>query len=125
MSTILLAEDDPDILFMVSFKLRRAGLDVLETTDGPGALEAARREPPDLALLDIRLPRLDGFAVCRELRSGPHTTDIPIIVVTARSRPQDREQAYAAGANDFVVKPFSPRELLGRVEALLAARVRG
>jgi len=123
--TILLAEDDPDILFMVAFKLRRAGLEVLEATDGPSALEVARRRPPDLALLDIRMPRIDGITVCRELRAGPWTSDIPIIVMTARSRPQDKEQAYAAGANDFLVKPFSPRDLLTRVETLLATRVRG
>ena len=120
MSTILLAEDDPDILHMVAFKLRRSGFDVLEATDGFTALQEARRRTPDLVLLDVRMPRMDGLAVCRELRAGPRTTGVPIIMLTARARPQDREQAYAAGATDYIVKPFSPRELVRRVEAALA-----
>lgn len=120
MSTILLAEDDPDILHMVAYKLRRAGFEVIETTDGLAALAACRREPPDLVLLDVRMPRMDGIAVCRELRDGPRTADLPIVMLTARAREQDRELALAAGATDYVVKPFSPRALVERVEAVLA-----
>jgi len=120
MSTILLAEDDPDILHMVAYKLRRAGFEVVETTDGLAALDACRREPPDLVLLDVRMPRMDGIAVCRELRAGPRTGDLPIVMLTARARDQDRELALAAGATDYVVKPFSPRALVERVEAVLA-----
>ena len=120
MSTILLAEDDPDILHMVAYKLRRAGFEVVETTDGVAALDACRREPPDLVLLDVRMPRMDGLAVCRELRAGPRTGDLPIIMLTARAREQDRELAVAAGATDYVVKPFSPRALVERVETVLA-----
>lgn len=120
MSTILLVEDDPDILHMVSYKLRGAGFDVVETVDGVAALRAARDRPPDLILLDVRMPRLDGLSVCRELRAGSGTTSVPIIILTARARPQDREQAYAAGATDYIVKPFSPRALVTRVEAVLA-----
>jgi len=120
MSTILLAEDDPDILHMVAYKLRRAGFEVVETTDGVAALDACRREPPDLVLLGVRMPRMDGIAVCRELRAGPRTGDLPIIMLTARAREQDRELAVAAGATDYVVKPFSPRALVERVETVLA-----
>ena len=120
MSTILLAEDDPDILHMVAYKLRRAGFEVVETTDGLAALDACRRDPPDLVLLDVRMPRMDGIAVCRELRAGPRTGDVPIVMLSARARDQDRELAYAAGATDYVVKPFSPRALVERVEAVLA-----
>jgi two-component system phosphate regulon response regulator PhoB len=119
MSTILLAEDDPDILHMVAYKLRRAGFEVVEATDGIAALDACRREPPDLVLLDLRMPRMDGISVCRELRAGPRTGDLPIIMLTARARAQDRELAFAAGATDYVVKPFSPRALVERVEAVL------
>ena len=119
MSTILLAEDDPDILHMVAYKLRRAGFEVVEATDGIAALDACRREPPDLVLLDVRMPRMDGIAVCRELRAGPRTGDLPIVMLTARARDQDRELALAAGATDYVVKPFSPRALVERVEAVL------
>ena len=120
MSRILLAEDDPDIMHMVAYKLRRAGFEVVEVVDGPAALDACLRDPPDLVLLDVRMPRMDGIAVCRELRAGPRTGRLPIIMLTARARPQDREQAFAAGATDYVVKPFSPRALVERVEGVLA-----
>jgi len=120
MSTILLVEDDPDIRHLVSYKLTKGGLDVIGVGDGIAALRAARDHPPDLVLLDVRMPRMSGIEVCRELRAGPLRADVPIILLTARSLPQDLEQGYAAGASDYIVKPFSPRELLKRVEAALA-----
>jgi two-component system phosphate regulon response regulator PhoB len=120
MSTILLAEDDPDIRYLVAYKLRKSGFAVVEAADGLAALHEARRETPDLILLDMRMPQLSGLDVCRELRSGPHTGTVPIIILTAQARPQDVEQAYAAGATDYIVKPFSPRALVLRVEAALA-----
>ncbi len=119
-STILLVEDDPDIQHLVSYKLGRAGLDVIAVTDGIAALREARARRPDLVLLDVRLPRMSGLEICRELRAGAVTARTPIIMLTARARPQDIEQAYAAGATDYVVKPFSPRDLLARVEHALA-----
>jgi two-component system phosphate regulon response regulator PhoB len=115
MSAILLVEDDPDIRHLVSYKLTTGGFDVTEASDGFAALQSARQNPPDLVILDVRLPRLSGLEVCRELRFGPSTAHIPIIMLTARARPQDLEQAYAAGATDYVVKPFSPRDLQARV----------
>jgi two-component system, OmpR family, phosphate regulon response regulator PhoB len=111
MSAILLVEDDPDIRHLVSYKLTTGGFDVTEASDGFAALRSARQNPPDLVILDVQLPRLSGLEVCRELRSGPDTAQIPIIMLTARTRLQDLEQAYAAGATDYVVKPFSPRDL--------------
>jgi two-component system, OmpR family, phosphate regulon response regulator PhoB len=123
-STILLVEDDPDIRHLVAYKLAKGGLTVIGVADGVSALREARAHPPDLVLLDVRMPRMSGIEVCRELRAGPLTANVPIILLTARARPQDLEQGYAAGATDYVVKPFSPRELLERVEAALA-RVAG
>jgi two-component system phosphate regulon response regulator PhoB len=119
MSTVLLVEDDPDIRHLVSYKLTRGGFDVIEAADGVAALHEARRRPPDLVILDVRMPRMSGLEVCREMRAAPHTADVPIIMLTARARTQDLEQAYAAGATDYVVKPFSPRALQERVESLL------
>jgi two-component system phosphate regulon response regulator PhoB len=119
-STILLAEDDPDIRHLVSYKLTKCGFDVVAVADGRSALAAARRDPPDLIMLDVRMPFVDGLEVCRELRGGPPISAVPIIILTARARPQDIEQAFAAGATDYVVKPFSPRELVERVESVLA-----
>jgi two-component system phosphate regulon response regulator PhoB len=118
-STILLVEDDPDIRHLVSYKLTRGGLRVIEASDGIGALDAARRQPPDLVILDVRMPRMSGLEVCRELRAGPLPDQVPIIMLTARARPQDLEEAYAAGASDYIVKPFSPRALLERVQSAL------
>jgi two-component system phosphate regulon response regulator PhoB len=124
MSNILLVEDDPDIRHLVSYRLTRAGFTVTEAADGVTALHEARGEPPDLIILDVRMPRMSGLEVCRELRAGARTALVPIIMLTARARQQDLEQAYAAGATDYVVKPFSPRELVDRVETVLA-RVTG
>jgi two-component system phosphate regulon response regulator PhoB len=119
MSAVLLVEDDPDIRHLVSYKLTRSGLDVVEAADGRTALDLARRDPPDLIILDVRMPGMSGLEVCRELRAGPRTARLPIIMLTASAHPQDREQAFAAGATDYVVKPFSPRALLEHVEAVL------
>ncbi len=119
MSTVLLAEDDPDIRHLISTKLRRSGFDVIETVDGAEALAAARRDHPDLILLDVRMPRLSGFEVLRELRADPGTAALPILILTARTRAVDVELAYAAGATDYIIKPFSPRELVRRVEEAL------
>jgi two-component system phosphate regulon response regulator PhoB len=120
MGTILLVEDDPDIRHLISYKLTRGGFSVAEAADGAAALREARREPPDLVILDVRMPRLSGLEVCRELRAGAHTAHVPIIMLTGRAHPEDLERAYAAGATDYVVKPFSPRVLLERVEVALA-----
>lgn len=119
MSTVLLVEDDPDIRHLVAYKLTKGGFDVVEAADGFAALAAARDKAPDLVILDIRMPRMSGLEVCRELRAGPLTGTVPIIMLTARARPQDLELAYAAGATDYVVKPFSPRILLQHVESAL------
>jgi len=120
MSTILVVEDDPDIRHLVSYKLTRDGFEVVEAADGPAALRAAVQNPPDLVLLDVRMPRMSGIEVCRELRAGPLGARVPIIMLTARARPQDLEQGYAAGATEYIVKPFSPRDLEARVAAALA-----
>jgi two-component system phosphate regulon response regulator PhoB len=120
MSRILVAEDDPDIRHLVTVKLHRAGFEVAAVPDGYAALREAHTGAPDLALLDVRMPRISGVEVCRELRADRRTAAVPVIMLTARARPQDLEQAYAAGATDYVVKPFSPRELLDRVESVLA-----
>jgi two-component system phosphate regulon response regulator PhoB len=120
MSRILLAEDDPDIRHLVTFKLERAGFGVSSVSDGYAALREAHVHTPDLALLDVRMPRISGIEVCRELRADNRTATMPIIMLTARARPQDLDEAWAAGATDYIVKPFSPRELLERVESVLA-----
>ena len=120
MVTVLLAEDDPDIRDLVTFKLRQQGYEVRAFEDGLSALASARDEMPDLALLDITMPGMSGLDVCRELRDDPATADMPIILLTARAQESDIETGFAVGADDYVVKPFSPRELVSRVQAVLA-----
>jgi DNA-binding response OmpR family regulator len=119
MSTVLLSEGDPDIRHLVSSELLRSGFDVLETEGDDETLAAIRRAHPDLVLLDLRRPRLEGLEVLRELRADPGTARLPVIVLTARPGPLDVELSHAAGATDYLVKPFSPGELVRRIEDAL------
>lgn len=116
---ILLAEDDPHIREILAFQLQRAGYDVIECPDGDVALANARSRAPDLALLDVMMPGLDGYEVCRRMRSSFLTRHIPIIFLTAKAEPDDRMQGLTGGANDYVVKPFDMPELLQRIRNAL------
>jgi two-component system phosphate regulon response regulator PhoB len=120
MTAILVADDDMDIRDLVAFKLEQAGFDVTAVDNGVAALTAARLEPPDLVVLDVMMPGMSGIDVCRELRSDRSTSGLPIILLTARAQEGDVEVGFGAGADDYIVKPFSPRELVTRVEAVLA-----
>jgi two-component system phosphate regulon response regulator PhoB len=120
MATVLLAEDDADIQFLVSFRLTREGYTVRVFGDGLSALAAAREHPPDLAVLDIMMPGMSGLEVCRELRKDPATANIPVILLTALAQEADITAGFAAGADDYIVKPFSPRDLATCVNAALA-----
>jgi DNA-binding response OmpR family regulator len=122
---ILVADDDPDILELVKLRLARSGFDVVAAQNGLDALELAQTRSPDLAVLDVSMPGLDGGQVVTTLRSDPATHEIPVILLTARATAADVEAGLATGADDYVTKPFSPEVLQGRVSALLrAAEVR-
>jgi DNA-binding response OmpR family regulator len=116
---VLVADDDPDILALVRFRLERDGYEVLSAPDGEAALDLALARTPDLALLDVMMPRLDGYEVTRRLREHGPTTGIPIILLTARVQEPDVELGMQAGADDYVTKPFSPQVLGARVQAAL------
>jgi two-component system alkaline phosphatase synthesis response regulator PhoP len=116
---ILVVEDDPDLVELLSFNLRGCGFVVSTASDGLDALIKARSVIPDLILLDLMLPELDGFGVCEILRREPETAKIPIIMVTAMSSQFARLAGLEAGANDYFTKPFSPKQLIARVQALL------
>jgi DNA-binding response OmpR family regulator len=116
---ILVVEDDPDLVELLSFNLRGCGFAVSTAGDGLDALKKARAIIPDLILLDLMLPELDGFGVCEILRREPETAKIPIIMVTAMSSQFARMAGLEAGANDYITKPFSPKQLIARVQALL------
>ncbi|MFC4064444.1 response regulator [Actinoplanes subglobosus] len=119
MTTVLVADDDADIRDLVAFKLEQAGLEVLAVGDGQAAVDTARARLPTLAVLDVSMPGLSGIDVCRMLRSDPSTAGMLIIMLTARVQEQDVEGGFSAGADDYVTKPFSPRELVSRIQALL------
>ena len=117
---VLVADDDPDILDLVTFRLDRAGYEVVQARDGQEALDAALERTPDLCVLDVMMPRLDGYEVTRRLRQESATRSVPIILLTARAQEADVQRGFESGATDYVKKPFSPQELRARVEALLA-----
>ena len=116
---VLVADDDPDILSLVSLRLERAGYDVVTAGDGEQALAAALERAPDLALLDVMMPKLDGYEVTQRLRASDSTRHVPVILLTARVQEADIERGVEAGADDYVKKPFSTTELRDRVQAAL------
>lgn len=119
---ILVAEDDPDINELVQIILGDEGHRTEAVTDATSAIEFARRERPDLVLLDVAMPGdLDGLDVCRQLRDQAGTRRVPILLLTARADEDDVAAGFAAGASDYLIKPFAAEDLLTRVEALLSA----
>ena len=116
---ILLVDDEPDALEVLGFKLRQAGYNALLAKDGARAIALARDERPALIVLDLMLPEVDGLEVCKILRRDANTAAIPIIMLTARAAEMDRVLGLELGADDYVTKPFSPRELLLRIKKLL------
>ena len=116
---ILIVDDEPDALELIEVNLKSAGFDVLRAASGREALEKARAALPALILLDVMLPEMDGLEVCKALRRDPKTAFIPIVMLTARAAEIDRILGLELGADDYVTKPFSPRELVLRVRNLL------
>jgi two-component system alkaline phosphatase synthesis response regulator PhoP len=116
---ILVVEDEEDILELITYNLTREGYRVVGITTGEEAVETVLRELPDLALLDIMLPGTDGLEVCRNLKSRSETSALPIIMVTARGEEADIVVGLELGAEDYITKPFSPRELIARIRAVL------
>ncbi len=119
MPQILIVEDEPALVTMLRYNLEKEGYRVDDAGDGEEALLRVEESIPDLVLLDWMLPRLSGLEVCRRLRRRPETRDLPIIMLTARGEEADRVRGLDTGADDYVSKPFSPKELLARIRALL------
>lgn len=122
--TVLIVEDEKDIVKMLDYNLNKEGYRVLSTYDGEDALEIASNKQPDIILLDLMLPGMDGLEVCRELKKEDKTAHIPIIMLTAKSQESDKVVGLELGADDYVTKPFSPRELIARIKAILR-RIKG
>lgn len=113
---VLICDDEPNIVESVSYVVRRAGYHHLIAEDGQSALEMAHQEMPDLIILDVRMPKLNGNQVCQQLKNNLATRNIHIIMLTAYGQPQDLAFSMACGADDFMVKPFSPRELSAKIK---------
>lgn len=118
-TTILVVDDEPDAIELIEFNLKTAGFHVISAADGAEALKKARTVLPAVILLDVMLPEVDGMEVCKILRRDPATAGIPIIMLTAKAAELDRVLGLELGADDYVTKPFSPRELVLRIKALL------
>ncbi|GAA2481410.1 hypothetical protein GCM10010435_95330 [Winogradskya consettensis] len=118
MTSVLVVDDDPVMLQVVETVLRSGGIDVATETTGRAGLRAAHDAPPDCAVVDVTMPDMTGLDVCRALRDDVETADIPIILLTGRGQWLDVASGFDAGADDYLVKPFSPQDLLNRVSAL-------
>jgi DNA-binding response OmpR family regulator len=119
MKRVLIVEDDRDIVELVRYNLEKEGFQVLAAGDGTAGLAQLRKSPPDLLVLDLMLPKLSGLEICKEIRRNPSLNRLPILMLTARGEEADRVVGLELGADDYVTKPFSPRELVARVRALL------
>ena len=116
---ILIVEDEKDIIKMLEYNLKKEGFKVIDARDGEDALDLAVRAYPDLILLDLMLPGIDGLEVCKSLKKEAKTASIPIIMLTAKSQESDKVVGLELGADDYISKPFSPRELIARIKAVL------
>jgi len=119
MKKILVVDDEPDIISLVSYNLKREGFSVTAVHEGGEALDIVKKKEFDLVLLDLMLPGIHGMEICRILRAGTKTKHIPIIMLTAKGDEADRVRGLETGADDYIAKPFSPRELIARVKAVL------
>jgi phosphate regulon transcriptional regulator PhoB len=119
LAKVLVIDDEKDIVSLLRYHLEKAGFQCFEGTDGTGALRLVREHHPDLLILDLMLPGMDGLEICRQLRQDASTARLPILMLTAKAEEVDRIVGLEVGADDYVVKPFSPRELVARVKAIL------
>ena len=120
MARILVADDDVDIRELVEFKLSTMGHEIVAVGDGAAAIDACLAQKPDLAVLDVMIPGVSGLDAIRAIRADPTLADLPVILLTARAQESDVETGFDSGADDYITKPFSPRELASRVQALLS-----
>lgn len=119
---ILLVDDEPHIITMVENRMKHAGYEVITAGDGQEALAKAQKEKPDLIILDLMLPKLDGYKVCRMLKFDEKYKHIPIIMLSARAQETDKKMGESVGADGYITKPFEPQVLLGKVKDLLAGK---
>jgi two-component system alkaline phosphatase synthesis response regulator PhoP len=119
MRSVLIVDDEPNIVLSLQFLMKKAGFDVRTARDGEEALAEIARAAPDLVLLDVMMPKRDGFDVCQTVRANPAWQGVRIVLLTAKGRDVEREKGLALGADDYVTKPFSTRDVLARIEKLV------
>jgi CheY-like chemotaxis protein len=119
MKRILAVDDDAHILKLVSFSLKAGGYEVLEAADGLSAIDVATAEKPDLILMDVMMPALDGYEACRRLKANPDTADIPVIMLTAKTQASEQKTGHDSGATEYICKPFTPKDLVAQVRSFL------
>ena len=120
-ASILVADDEPNIVLSLEFLLKQAGFRVRTVSDGEAALAAIAQQPPDLVLLDVMIPGRDGYAVCQEIRANPAWRDMRIVMLTAKGGDIQREKGLSLGADEYVTKPFSTRDLVDRIRRMLGS----
>lgn len=120
MAKILIIEDEKDIRQLITFTLQYAGYQVVAGKDGQEAVELVKQEMPDLILMDVRMPRLDGYGACRIIKADEATKHIPVAFLSAKGQDSEIEKGFEVGANEYLLKPFTPTELIDRVKTLLA-----
>lgn len=119
MAKILIAEDERDIRDLISFTLKFAGHEVIATSNGEEAVEAAQLEQPDLILMDVRMPRMTGYEACQKIKTDPNLKDIPVVFLSAKGQEAEIRTGMEMGADEYLLKPFAPTELIERVRELL------
>jgi two-component system phosphate regulon response regulator PhoB len=123
--SILVIDDEKDLIELVRYNLEKEGYSVIAASDGPSGLEVVKRHRPELVILDLMMPGMDGLQVCQQLRSDPRTARTPVIMLTAKATEADRVVGLELGADDYITKPFSPREVVARVKAVLRRSAAG
>jgi DNA-binding response OmpR family regulator len=117
--SVLIVDDEPNIVLSLQFLMKKTGFEVRTAKDGEEALAEISRAAPDLVLLDVMMPKIDGFSICQQIRANPEWKDVRIIMLTARGRDVERDKGLALGADDYITKPFSTKDAIARVEAVL------
>lgn len=125
MFKILIAEDEQDILDLLVFTLQYGGYEVVPTANGNQAIEQTRSQLPDLLLLDVRMPGMSGYEVCRQIKANPETKQIPVVFLSAKGQESEIKAGYQTGAIDYILKPFAPDELLNRLGEILTIHLSG
>jgi len=120
MAKIVIAEDEPDIRELIAFTLRFAGYEVITGSNGQEGYDLTKQHHPDLSMFDVRMPRMTGYDACKKIKADPEISHIPVIFLSAKGQENEIEQGIAAGADDYLLKPFAPDQLTERVKAVLA-----